>query len=99
MTTSPDGSVVSRPLRLWPGVTLVAAQWLIRFGLPVVLPDSEMYAILGGLLFGLLVYLLFGLIAFFGDVDMSQTAFLALVPASIAFLFGLVQEYFYGTAA
>jgi outer membrane protein assembly factor BamB len=39
-----------RPLRLWPGVVIVAAQWLARFGVPVVFPDASMFAVLGGLL-------------------------------------------------
>ena len=25
----------SSPIRLWPGVAIVAAQWLARFGVPV----------------------------------------------------------------
>ena len=44
-----------RPLRLWPGVLFVTLQWLVRFGLPVVAPDAAMYAVLGGLLGGILV--------------------------------------------
>ena len=38
----------SKSLRLWPGVAIVAVQWLVRFGLPVVAPDLTMYAVIGG---------------------------------------------------
>lgn len=46
-----------QPLRLWPGVLAVAAQWLIRFGLPAVTPGSMGLAALGGVLGGLAVVL------------------------------------------
>lgn len=36
-------------LRLWPGVAIVATQWALRFGLPVVMPDATMYAVMSGL--------------------------------------------------
>lgn len=52
---------MQKPLRLWPGVAIVAAQWLARFGLPVVAPDriaeAVMAAIAGGPL--LLIWWLF----------------------------------------
>jgi len=38
------------PLRLWPGVAIVAVQWIVRFGLPLVWPDGSMFAVIGGLL-------------------------------------------------
>ena len=31
-----------RPLRLWPGVVIVAVQWLLRFGIPLVAPDGQL---------------------------------------------------------
>jgi len=37
------------PLRLWPGVVLVALQWLIRYVLPVVVPETSMIAVIGGI--------------------------------------------------
>ena len=36
-------------LRLWPGVVIVALQWLARFGLPAVMVDGSMYAVIAGL--------------------------------------------------
>ena len=43
------------PLRLWPGVLAVALQWLVRFGLPIVVPDALEWCIVGGVLGGSLV--------------------------------------------
>src|SRR5215468_6099392 len=58
MTTSQIDSPISRkPLRLWPGVIAVALQWLIRFGVPLIVPDAGGVAILGAVAFGLVVIL------------------------------------------
>jgi outer membrane protein assembly factor BamB len=53
-----------KKLRLWPGVALVAMQWLLLFGVPAIAPDAELFelpigllAILGGVLCGLLIAL------------------------------------------
>src|SRR6478736_3838194 len=41
---------VSRiPLRVWPGIVLVALQWLIRFVLPVIVPGTGMWAVIGAI--------------------------------------------------
>ncbi|MDO8544531.1 MAG: PQQ-like beta-propeller repeat protein [Opitutaceae bacterium] len=48
----PNGS---RPLRLWPGVVIVALQWLVRFVVPLIVPDAGMFAVLGGIAGGLLI--------------------------------------------
>jgi len=37
-----------KPIRLWPGVVLVALQWLLWFGLPLVVPAAALYGLLGG---------------------------------------------------
>jgi outer membrane protein assembly factor BamB len=49
------------PLRLWPGVAIVAVQWAVRFGLPLVWPDGSMFAVIGGLLgfVGVIIWWLF----------------------------------------
>jgi outer membrane protein assembly factor BamB len=41
-----------RPLRLWPGVVIVILQLLLRFALPVVAPDAQLYGLLGGIFGG-----------------------------------------------
>ncbi len=42
-------------LRLWPGVVLVALQWLVRFAIPALWPQAGGGAIIGGVVGGLLV--------------------------------------------
>ena len=54
-TAQPDPSTGSKPLRLWPGVVLVALQWVLRFVVPAVFPAAAMAGILGGLLAGVAV--------------------------------------------
>ncbi len=49
MTPSTAGDVtVNRPLRLWPGLVLVAIQWLLWLGARFALPDGGFVSILGG---------------------------------------------------
>ena len=56
-----DAPTPGRPLRIWPGVAIVALQWLFRFGVPVVAPDAMVYGILGGMagLVGVVVWWVF----------------------------------------
>ena len=51
-------STDTRPLRLWPGVVIVILQWLVRFVLPVVAPETLLYALIGGILGGALAIVL-----------------------------------------
>ncbi|KAA0227511.1 hypothetical protein EDS67_16070 [candidate division KSB1 bacterium] len=44
-----------KPLRLWPGVVAVALLWLLRYIVPIIIPDAAMFAIFGGLGLGLVV--------------------------------------------
>jgi outer membrane protein assembly factor BamB len=51
-----------KPLRLWPGVTIVALQWLVTFGVPLVARDAEVFslpiglvAVIAGVLGGLAI--------------------------------------------
>ncbi len=46
-----------RKLRLWPGVILVALQWILRFVVPRVAPDSGENAIMAGLALGPVILL------------------------------------------
>ncbi|HRC84421.1 MAG TPA: PQQ-like beta-propeller repeat protein [Thermoanaerobaculia bacterium] len=46
-----------RPLRLWPGVAIVAIQWLGRFVLPPLFPQTLYIGIMGGMFLGLAVVL------------------------------------------
>jgi outer membrane protein assembly factor BamB len=73
------------PLRLWPGVTIVAVQWMVRFGLPLVWPDGTMFAVLGGLLgfAGVLTWWLF----------FSRAAWLDRVGAIVVMLASLAATY------
>ncbi len=45
----------SNDLRVWPGLAAVAVQWLVRFGLPAVAPETSPYAIIAGVAGGGLV--------------------------------------------
>jgi len=50
-----DEPTLQKPLRLWPGVVIVALQWLARFAVPVVVPDAMPLGVFGGLLGGLAI--------------------------------------------
>ncbi len=44
-----------KPLRLLPGIIIVILQWLVRFGLPVVVPGALLIGVFGGVVGGLAV--------------------------------------------
>ncbi len=48
-------STGQKALRLWPGMVIVILQWLLRFGIPLVLPEAVFWGVLGGLVGGLAV--------------------------------------------
>src|SRR2546428_11765490 len=37
-----------KPLRLWPGVVIAILQCLVRFGVPVVVPEATLVGVLAG---------------------------------------------------
>ena len=50
-----DDTTSQKPLRLWPGVVAVVLLWLLWFVVPIVAPDSGLFAIFGGVACGLAV--------------------------------------------
>jgi outer membrane protein assembly factor BamB len=85
MSTHPTDSSTLAPLRLWPGVVIVAGQWIARFGVPVVAPDATMFAVIGGLLgfAGVVIWWLF----------FSRAAWLDRVAAIVLMILALAGTY------
>jgi outer membrane protein assembly factor BamB len=54
-TNNTTGSIQQKPLRLWPGVVIVILQWLVRFVLPAVVPDTTAIGVFGGVIGGLAI--------------------------------------------
>jgi hypothetical protein len=50
-----DEPLPEKPLRLWPGVVTVVLQWLVRFGVPMAVPDALGFCVVGGLAGGLAI--------------------------------------------
>ncbi|MEI6669882.1 MAG: PQQ-binding-like beta-propeller repeat protein [Acidobacteriota bacterium] len=69
-----------KPLRLWPGVTIVALQWLVRFAVPAVMPDAQLVGVIGGVLGGVAVLAWW---AFFSRANRSDR-WIALVLMIVA---------------
>ena len=51
----PNSNTQPKPLRLWPGVLIVAIQWLLRFVVPAIEPKAMTYCVIGGVLCGLAI--------------------------------------------
>src|SRR5713226_8324350 len=73
-----------RPLRLWPGVVIVILQWLLRFVVPVVVPDALVYALIGGIFGGGLAIVLWWV--FFSRAPWSER-----LGAIVLMVLGMVE--------
>jgi outer membrane protein assembly factor BamB len=60
-TANPQTIAAKSPLRIWPGVVAVALQWLAWLVLPIVVPEAKLYGMVGGILGGGLVVLVWWL--------------------------------------
>ena len=49
------GPIQQKMLRLWPGVVIVMLQWLVRFVLPIIVPEAIGIGVFAGLLGGLAI--------------------------------------------
>ncbi|NOU16260.1 MAG: PQQ-binding-like beta-propeller repeat protein [Bacteroidales bacterium] len=47
--------IQQKPLRLWLGVVIVILQWLVRFGIPLFVPEASIIGLFVGILLGLAV--------------------------------------------
>ena len=72
-----------QPLRLWPGVVAVVLQWISWFAVPMLLPDTTFFGMLGGLVCALAVLVWW---AFFSRVPHFErwTAIVLLIAAVAA---------------
>lgn len=85
MNTSKNtyGAAPQKPLRLWPGVVIVIVQWLVRFVIPILMPDAIAIGVFGGIIGGLAIILWW---AFFSTAPRSErwTAIILMIVALAA---------------
>jgi outer membrane protein assembly factor BamB len=71
-----------KPLRLWPGVVVVALQWLAWIVLPLLVPEARLYGVLAGVFGGGLAVLVWWL--FFSRAPwMDRVGALVLMPLAV----------------
>jgi outer membrane protein assembly factor BamB len=75
-----------KPLRLWPGVAAAVLLVLVRFGLPLVIPDGAILGVLGAAVCGLLIALWW---LFF-----SRAPWLERVGAIVLMIVGTYASYY-----
>jgi outer membrane protein assembly factor BamB len=96
-TMQTEGIAVQKPLQVWPGVLIVALQWLVGFALPVFVPEAKLYALLGGFLGGTLTVILWWL--FFSRAPWSERlSALVFIPAAVFATSYIVHESIAGGA-
>jgi outer membrane protein assembly factor BamB len=89
MASNPDTTIAQtgkpaprKPLRLWPGVAIVALQWLLWFVVPVAFPEFGPYGIMFGIYAGLallLWWLVFSRAPWFERIGMTVLMVVAIV--------------------
>ncbi len=50
--TQTDEPTRQKPLRLWPGVVIVMLMWLLRYVIPIFVPDAAFIGVVGGVFVG-----------------------------------------------
>jgi hypothetical protein len=50
-------STLQKPLRVWPGVVIVLFQWVVRYGVPMFVPEALPFGAIVGLASGLAIVL------------------------------------------
>ena len=78
-----DEPTTQKPLRLWPGVVAVMLQWLVRFGLPLVVPEAQSFGVIGGVFCGMAIVVWW---AFFSRAPRSERwgAIVLMIVALVA---------------
>jgi outer membrane protein assembly factor BamB len=81
-TTQTPETARRKPLRIWPGILIVAIQWFAFFILPALVPEAALYGIMGGVLGGAVATILWWL--FFSRARWSERlAAIVLMPAAV----------------